>query len=91
MLVIYKVSSKSSFSKEILLIILIFQVSLIILTPEQRRKYPENLRKNYKYEAASRVKLNIKTPIAAEKNRNDCATIGTIEYLLNNTYYDEIC
>ena len=60
------------------------------MTPEQREKYPENLRKNFKYEVASRLKLNVKTPIAAEKSRNDCATTGTIEYFFDNTYSDEM-
>lgn len=32
-----------------------------------------------------------KKRIAAEKNRNDCATTGTIEYFFNNTYSDEMC
>lgn len=41
------------------------------MKPEQREKYTENWRKNYKYEVVSRLKLNVKTPTHVEKkNRN---------------------
>ena len=61
------------------------------MAPEDREKYPPNLRKNYKYEASNRLQLNTKCPCTIDKDRYECATTKTIEYFFENTYTEEMC
>lgn len=52
------------------------------MKPEQREKYTENWRKNYKYEVVSRLKLNVKTPTHVEKKQKLLSYHMKIEYFL---------